>query len=68
MNEIRKKHIEFIESDTKERGETIVSDITFFAAIYECRVKKEGEKKSKSVMYSAAESVMDGYREIKTVV
>ena len=60
----RDEHIEFIESDTKERGETIVSDITFFAAIYECRVKKAGEKKSKSVMYSAAQSVMNGYRAI----
>lgn len=67
-SDYRKKHFEFIENDTKERGETIVSDITFFAAIYECRVKKEGEKKSRSVMYSAAENVMDGYREIKVAV
>ena len=66
MNERIKKHIEFIESDTKERGETIVSYITFFAAIYQCRVKKEGDKKSKSVMYSAAEEIMDGYRQITT--
>jgi len=63
-NELRKKHFQFIENDTKKRGETIVSDISFFAAIYECCVKKEGEKISKSVMYSAAENVLDGYRQI----
>jgi hypothetical protein len=62
--EQRQKHIDFIESDTKERGEEIVSDISFFAAIYQCKVKKEGDKKSKTVVYSAAQSVMAGYRKI----
>jgi hypothetical protein len=64
-NDLRKNHFDFIENDTKQRGEIIVSDITFFGALYECRVKKQEQKKSKSVMYSAAESVMNGYRSIK---
>ena len=62
--ELRKRHFKFIEKDTKKRGETIVSDISFFASIYQCEVKKEGDSKSKSVTYSAAENIMDGYRQI----
>lgn len=61
----RNKHIAFIEADTKERGEEITSDIVFIAALYECKVKKPGDKRSKSVIYSAAQTVADGYREIK---
>lgn len=62
--ELRENHIDFIEKDTGQRGESIVSDIQFFGAIYSCRVKKDGEKRSKSVSYSAASSVMSGYRKI----
>lgn len=65
---MREKHIEFIQKDTKEKGEIITSDITFFGALYQCKVKKDGDKRSKTVNYSAAESVMNGYRAIKVAV
>jgi hypothetical protein len=61
---MRQTHIDFILSDTKSRGETIVSDITFFGALYRVKVKKEGDKRAKTVDYSAAEIVMEGYRVI----
>lgn len=62
---MRKKHLEFIKNDTKERGETITSEITFFGLLYQCLVIAEGEKKSKRVDYSAATLVMPGYRPIR---
>ena len=66
MSYVRNKHIEFIEADTKERGETITSDITFFGALYQCSVKKEGDRRAKKVNYSAAENALSGYyRKIK---
>ena len=61
---MRQQHIDFIIKDTKERGETITSDITFFAALYQCKVKTENSKRSKGVWYSAAIDVMEGYRKI----
>lgn len=45
----RQKHIDFIEKDTKEREETIVPDIRFVGAIYECKVRIEGIKRKKTV-------------------
>ena len=57
------QHIEFIEKDTEQRGEEIIGDIVFIAALYQCEVKKDGGEKQ-IVMYSAAEMVMDGYRAI----
>lgn len=63
---IREKHIEFIKEDTKKRGETITSDITFFGALYQCKVKTEKSTRNKTINYSAAESVMRGYRAITT--
>lgn len=61
---MRTQHLKFIEKDTNERGETIVSDITFIGALYHLKVKKEGDKRAKTIKYSAAESVMKGYRAI----
>lgn len=65
---MRQKHIDFILADTKERGENITSDITFFGALYQVKVKKEGDKRSKTINYSAAENVMNGYRPIRVAV
>lgn len=64
MRDIRLKHIRFIQEDTKQRGETIVSGIIFMGALYQCSVKKEGSKRAKTVDYSAAENVIKGYRKI----
>lgn len=64
---MRQQHIDFIIKDTKERGETITSSITFFGALYQCKVKTENEKRSKTVNYSAADKVMAGYRSINIV-
>jgi hypothetical protein len=62
----RVKHIKFILNDTKQRGEQITSDdINFFGALYFLKVKKEGNKRSKSIVYSAATTIQKGYREIK---
>ena len=61
---MREKHIEFITKDLKERGETPISNITFFGAIYSLKVKKEGGKRAKTVTYSAAQNVLSGYRAI----
>ena len=61
---MREQHIEFIRKDLKERGETPTSKVTFFGAIYELKVKKEGDKRAKTVTYSAAQNVLDGYRAI----
>lgn len=65
---MRQQHIDFIIKDTQERGETITSDITFFGALYQCKVKTENAKRSKKANYSAAENVMQGYREIRVAV
>jgi len=62
---MRDKHIEFIMNDTKERGETIVSNIRFAGALYQLKVKIDGSERRKTVDYSAAAQVMKGYREIK---
>ncbi|PAC27836.1 hypothetical protein [Flectobacillus sp. BAB-3569] len=59
------KHIDFILKDLKSRGEIRVSKITFFGAIYSCKVKQEGSKRAKTVTYSGAENVLKGYRPIK---
>lgn len=64
IKDIRVQHIEFIEKDTEKRGERITSEITFFGALYQLFVKKEGDKRAKKVNYSAAENVMNGYRAI----
>ncbi|GEM_PF-3358530 len=61
---MRTQHLKFIEKDTEERGEKIISDITFLGALYHLKVKKEGDKRAKTVKYSAAEKVMKGYRAI----
>lgn len=61
---MREQHIDFIKKDLKERGETPTSDITFFGAIYSLKVKKEGDKRAKTVTYSAAQNVLSGYRAI----
>lgn len=61
----RQKHIEFIEKDTKERGETIVSDIVFLGKIYETKVKIEGRKSRKTVSYTAGTPINSKYREIQ---
>jgi len=61
---MRTEHIEFIENDTKQRGETITSAIYFFGSIYMVLVKTEGKKRSKRVRYSAAKDVMKDYRKI----
>lgn len=62
---MREQHIDFIKKDLKERGETPTSDITFFGAIYSLKVKKEGDKRAKTVIYSAyAQNVLSGYRAI----
>lgn len=60
----REQDLSFILTDTKQRGEEITSDITFLGALYQCKVKKEGENRSKTVNYSAAKDVMQGYRAI----
>ena len=60
--EERINHIQFIENDTKSKGEEIVSTITFFASIYSLKVNKDG--KNKKVEYSSAENVLKGYRQI----
>ena len=61
--EERMNHIQFIENNTKSKGEKIISDITFFAGIYYLKVNKDG--KNKIVKYSAAKNVLNGYRPIK---
>lgn len=61
---MREKHINFILEDTQKRGETIVSGIKFFGALYQCKVKIEGRKTNKTVNYSAADNVLSGYRAI----
>lgn len=58
------QHIDFIKKDLKERGEIPTSNITFFGAIYSLKVKKEGDKRAKTVTYSAAKNVLKGYRTI----
>ena len=63
---MREQHIKFIEKDTKERGEVITSDITFFGALYQLSVKKEGSGRNKKVNYSAAKTTLSGYRKIET--
>ena len=61
---MREQHIEFIKKDLKERGEIPTTDVKFFAAIYSLKVKKEGDKRAKTVIYSAAQTVLNGYRAI----
>jgi len=61
---MRKQHIEFIVKDLKEKGETATSSINIFGALYTLKVKKEGDKRAKTVTYSAAQNVLDGYRAI----
>jgi hypothetical protein len=61
---MREKHFDFIRKDLKERGETPTSPVTFLGAVYMLKVKKEGEKRAKKVVYSAAENILNGYRAI----
>lgn len=61
---MREKHIEFIIKDLKEKGEVATSKVTFFGALYMLKVKKEGDKRAKTVTYSAAQNVLSGYRAI----
>lgn len=61
---MREKHIDFIVKDLQERKEEPMSTVSFFGAIYCLKVKKEGEKRASNVTYSAAEKVLNGYREI----
>ena len=61
----RKEHILFIWKDTKERGEEVTSKVTIMGKLYFLMVKKEGAKRAKQVVYSAADNVPDKYREIK---
>lgn len=63
-NELRLNHIQFIEKDTKERGEQITGNIKFIGSIYFFMVKVDDKKARKTVKYSAAEIVMPGYRKI----
>lgn len=63
--QIRQQHLGFITEDLKQRGETPFSSITFFGALYQLKVMKEGEKVSKTVTYSAAERLLKGYRKIQ---
>lgn len=58
------KCIEFIRKDLEVRGEKPVSKVTFFGALFSLKVKKDGDKRGKTVTYSAAKRVIDGYREI----
>lgn len=62
---MREKHIEFIANDLKERGEKPTSKVLFFGALYFVKVKKEGDKRAKSVTYSAAKIVLEGFRPIE---
>lgn len=57
-----KKCIEFIESDTETRGEEFVS-LQFMGAIFMVKVKVDGKRKT--VHYSGAKNVLDGYRKIE---
>jgi len=61
---VRDSHFSFIEKDTREKDEIITSDIKFFGALYFLSVKKEGDKRSKKVTYSAATNILKGYRRI----
>lgn len=61
---MREQHFEYIIKDLKERGEIQISDIMFFGSIYSLKVKKEGNKRAKTVTYSAAKDVIAGYRAI----
>lgn len=61
---MRDKHIDFILKDIYSRGEILTSEIIYVMALYQCKVKKDGAKRSIKVNYSAAESIMKGYRKI----
>lgn len=61
---MREQHIDFIRKDLKKRGEIPTSNITFFGAIYSLKVKKEEDKRAKTVTYSAAQNALRGYRAI----
>ena len=64
---MREKHILFITKDLNKRGEVQTSDITFFGSIYSLKVKKEGDKRAKTVVYSASQNVLSGYRPISGI-
>lgn len=64
---MRELHIKFIEDDIIKRGETLESDITFFASIYQCKVRAEGATRRKKVTYSAAKSVPNDWRKIQII-
>jgi hypothetical protein len=53
---MREKHFKFIEQDLENRGETLTSEIFFMGAIYSMNVKRDGAKRSKKVVYSAADN------------
>jgi hypothetical protein len=52
-----------IEKDVRDKGESIVSDITFFGAIFFLDVRDRNNKVT-AVKYSAAERIMSGYRKL----
>lgn len=66
-NNIRMQHIEFIQNDIKERGETIASDITFIGARYWVSVLEKGKEKKTHLSYSAASLVDECSRKIEIV-
>lgn len=63
--ELRQRHFEFIKKDVAERGETLkLTEIQFFGALYFVKLKKEPTKRHKTVVYSAAKKLLEGYRAI----
>ncbi len=60
--EQRLKEIRFIEKDTEERGEEIISSISFMARIYYLKVMRNGKKYA--INYSSATTLLNGYRPI----
>lgn len=64
-HEIAVKCIDFIVKDTEKNNETIIFPVKFWGALAFVKVKKEGSLRCKGVVYSAAESLMKGYRKIE---
>lgn len=63
----RQSHIDFIKDDVAKRGETLkLTEIQFLGALYFVKVKKEPAKRYKTVVYSAAKNLLEGYRKIQS--
>lgn len=60
-----KKCVEFIREDTQKKNETIVSEIQILGALFFLKIRKEGKSRCNNIVYSAAESLLEGYRKIE---